>query len=130
LEDIRVWLDQFAGPHERTLRDLDLQRGPKFFLTLDIAVDDLVRLYTEETGLKVTHSLDLSGNPVSKAGKFIVAAILVMRPLANELTKEFIAGLGKHASMWLSEPVLKRQIAQALRYHVCRKKRGVPRTEA
>jgi hypothetical protein len=127
LADIRVWLDQFAVPHAGTLRDLDAQRGPELFFTLDIAVGALAKLYTAEAGLKVTHSLDLSGFPASKAGKFIVAAILAMRPPARELNTEFIAGLGKHASMWLSEPALKRQVAQALR-RVCRKKRRMPST--
>lgn len=129
LENIRAWLDQFAVPHKKHFMIWTFNGVRNFFYTLEIAVDALAKLYTAETGLKVTHSFDLSGFAASKAGKFIVAAILPLRPLASELNEECTAGLGKHASLWLSDPALRRQVAQALRCYVRLKKRGMPSTE-
>jgi hypothetical protein len=109
---------QFAALHTNALRILNAQRGPEEFLTLKLAVKRLAEVFKADTGREVTHYLDYSGYPASEAGKFIVAAILVMRPLATELTEEFREGLGKHALMWLSEPALKRQVAHILKWYV------------
>jgi hypothetical protein len=111
-------LEQFAALHANALGALNARRGPEEFLTLKLAVKRLAEVFNAETGREVTHHLDSSGYPTSEAGKFIVAAVLAMRPLAAELTEEFREGLGKHASIWLSEPALKRQVAQALKWYV------------
>jgi hypothetical protein len=118
IKELDCLIEEFAALHTNALRNLNVQRGPVEFLTLKLAVKRLAEIFKAETGREVTHYLDCSGYPASEAGKFIVAAILVMRPLATELTEEFREGLGKHASMWLSEPALKRQVAQILKWYV------------
>ncbi len=118
LENIHYWLETFASLHERSRTNLNAQRGPKTHFTLDIAVNALAALYTAETGQALTHYLNSSGCPSSDAGKFIVAALLPMRPRKTELSEEFVAGLGKHDSIWLSEIALTRHAAQALRNYV------------
>jgi hypothetical protein len=118
MEDIRDWLKQFAALHEKALTSLIAKRGPDKFYSLALAVSTLAELYTSETGLEVTHYLDSAEAPASRAGKFILAAILAMRPRDSELDTEFIGSLGKQASGWLSDAALTRRVSQALKIHV------------
>jgi hypothetical protein len=115
---VLCWLTQFRTLHEKALSFLEVRRGPETFLSLLLAVSKLAELYTFETGSDVTHYLDAAGAPASEGGKFILAAILAMRPRHSELDMEFIRSLGKQASGWLSDAALTRRVSQALKIHV------------
>lgn len=118
IEDVRNWLKQFAALHEKAWTSLVAKRGPEKFYSLAFAVSTLAELYTSETGLDVTHYLDSAEAPASEAGKFVLAAILAMRPRDSELDTEFLGSLGKQASGWLSDTALTRRVSQALKIHV------------
>jgi hypothetical protein len=115
---ILCWLTQFRTLHEKALSFLEVRRGPERFLSLRLAVSKLAELYTFETGSDVTHYLDAAGAPASEGGKFILVAILAMRPRHSELDLEFIRSLGKQASGWLSEAALTKRVSQALKIYV------------
>jgi hypothetical protein len=69
---------------ERALARLERRRGPEPSISLKWLVWCLCDLYRRETGQPVTSSAVAdyvyTGSPQSPAGKFVVAAVLILRP--------------------------------------------------